>query len=107
MNDYKPVAKTSAFEDGVIKGFRIDGADVAVVRWNGRYYAFLNACTHNNYYFNYLEIQEGGVIPCDGHGAAFDLESGQVLKGPAARDLPVYDVRVEGDDVLVNWKKNA
>jgi 3-phenylpropionate/trans-cinnamate dioxygenase ferredoxin subunit len=107
MNDYKPVAKTKDFQDGVIKGFRIDGADIAVVRYNERYYAFLNACTHNNYYFNYLEIQEGGIIPCDGHGAAFELESGHVVRGPAARDLPIYEVRVEGDDVLVSWEKKA
>src|SRR5712692_8159699 len=103
MNDYLPVAKTSDFTDGVIRGFRVDGKDVAVVRWNDRYYAFQNACTHSNYYFNYLEIQDGGRILCDAHGAVFDLASGRVLKGPAANDLPLYQVRVDGEDVLVSF----
>ena len=80
----------------------MEGADIAVVRWNGRYHAFQNACTHAGYYFNYLEILEGGQIPCDGHGAIFDLESGAVLKGPAGSPLPIYKVRVEGDDVMVS-----
>jgi len=101
MPEFKRVARTSDFEDNVIRGFRVDGADVAVVRYEGKYHAFLNACTHNNYYFNYLEILEGGIIPCDGHGAQFELETGQVVKGPAARDLPVYEVKVEGDEVFV------
>lgn len=102
MSDYVTVAKTSDFTDGVIRGFRVDGADVAIVRWNQRYYAFQNACTHANYYFNYLEIQEGGRIHCDAHGAIFDLASGCVLNGPAGGDLPVYEVRVDGENVLVS-----
>jgi 3-phenylpropionate/trans-cinnamate dioxygenase ferredoxin subunit len=40
-------------------------------------------------------------IECPQHGSAFSLESGEPLTLPATQPVPVYEVRVQGDDVLV------
>ena len=41
-------------------------------------------------------------VRCPIHGARFDLESGKPLNPPAIFPLKIYDVRIEGDDILVS-----
>jgi nitrite reductase/ring-hydroxylating ferredoxin subunit len=41
------------------------------------------------------------IIVCPRHLAAFDLRTGKVLRGPATEDLPTWNVKIEGDDILV------
>jgi 3-phenylpropionate/trans-cinnamate dioxygenase ferredoxin subunit len=40
-------------------------------------------------------------IECAKHGSTFDLRTGQPCSLPATRPVPVYQVVVDGDDVLV------
>ncbi len=41
-------------------------------------------------------------IECWKHGSCFSLVSGDPNSLPATRPEPVYEVRVDGDDVLVD-----
>ena len=41
------------------------------------------------------------VIECALHGAQFDLRNGEVLEPPASDGLSMFEVKVEGNDVLV------
>ena len=41
------------------------------------------------------------TIECWKHGSTFSLDTGEPLSLPATRPVPVYDVRVDGDDVVV------
>jgi 3-phenylpropionate/trans-cinnamate dioxygenase ferredoxin subunit len=41
------------------------------------------------------------AIVCPFHGSFFRLEDGEPTGGPATDALDVYEVRVEGEDVLV------
>lgn len=41
---------------------------------------------------------EGGKIICPWHGWAFDLKTGEAH--PLSSKVPVYEVRIEGEDVL-------
>jgi nitrite reductase/ring-hydroxylating ferredoxin subunit len=43
---------------------------------------------------------EGNTVVCSWHGWAYDADTGQSSARPWAC-TPVYDVKVEGDDVLV------
>ncbi len=38
------------------------------------------------------------------HGSRFDVTTGQVKRGPAARPEPVYEVKVEGSEVKLRPK---
>src|SRR5262249_52098878 len=42
------------------------------------------------------------TIECPLHQALFDIRTGKALSGPAAEDLGVYPVRIEGGDVLID-----
>ena len=45
---------------------------------------------------------EGCAIECWLHGSTFDLRTGKPTTLPATEPVPVYPVRVDGDDVLVD-----
>src|SRR5207248_4356859 len=40
---------------------------------------------------------EGHVVVCPRHFARYDVRTGQLLSGPLADDVPVYEVRIEED----------
>ncbi|MGD2050382.1 MAG: ubiquinol-cytochrome c reductase iron-sulfur subunit [Chloroflexota bacterium] len=66
---------------------------------NGRdYIAMSNTCTHLGCRVRWIEDQQQFFCPC--HNAAFDKD-GEVLSGPPPRPLDRYEVKVEGDQLLV------
>ena len=109
MTEYERVASVAEFSEGRIRTFEVNGAEIAVVSYQDRFYAFSGRCTHESYSFNYSQICAGDVIMCSSHFAIFDLATGKALEGPVLdmRDLTRFGVRVEGDDVLVNPEGEA
>jgi 3-phenylpropionate/trans-cinnamate dioxygenase ferredoxin subunit len=104
---YKPVAKLGDFRDGIVRTFEVDGTDIAVVNHQGRFYAFGGRCTHEGYLFNWTRVRAEDLILCSSHFAYFQLATGKVISGPTNEDLRVYDVRVEGEDVLVSLEPDV
>lgn len=76
------------------------GKAIALFNINATFYAIANACTHVGGPLGKGRVQ-GTVVTCPWHGSQFDVTSGQVIKGPAARPVATYPVRVQGDDVFV------
>lgn len=102
MSGFQRVASVSDFSEGLVRVFPLDGLEVAVVSHEGRFHAFSGRCPHAGYLLNYTRIRPDNRILCSSHLAWFDLETGKVLGGPTDRDLLLYRVRIEGDDVLVS-----
>lgn len=79
----------------------VDGQEVAVVRTGGEVFAIADECSHAA-----VALSEGDVsgcaIECWLHGSLFDLRSGKPTGLPATEPVPVYAVRVDGDDVHVD-----
>ncbi|MCX4746238.1 non-heme iron oxygenase ferredoxin subunit [Kitasatospora sp. NBC_01287] len=77
------------------------GLAISVVRTGGEVFAINDICSHAN-----VSLSEGEVedcrIECWLHGSAFDLRTGKPSGLPATRPVPVYPVKIEGDDVLVS-----
>ncbi|MEO8714017.1 MAG: non-heme iron oxygenase ferredoxin subunit [Acetobacteraceae bacterium] len=93
-------AKDEVPESGVI-GVRAGDHEIAVYHLPGdEFRATGNICTHE-----YAQLSEGWLegeeIECCLHAARFDVRTGKVLCPPADIDLPVFDVKIEGDDLLV------
>ena len=58
-------------------------------------------CTHQDFSLSEGEVDEDErEIECWKHGSTFSLETGEPQSLPATKPVPVYDVRVDGDDVL-------
>ena len=83
---------------------RVDAAGqrVAVVRIGDDWYAIGDRCSHAEASLAEGEVDAAaGTIECPKHGAAFSLTTGEPRSLPATRPVPVFGVRVDGDDVIV------
>ena len=96
-------------EPGAARRFDVDGHRLCVVRLPSKgadapddWYVIGDRCSHANY-----SLSEGDVwadereIECWKHGSTFSLETGEPQSLPATKPVPVYTVRVDGDDVYV------
>ncbi len=87
---------------GTASRFDVEGHRLCVVNVEGTFYVIGDECSHEDY-----SLSEGDVWPdeceieCPKHGSTFDLRTGEAQTLPATKPVPVYDVRVDGDDVLV------
>jgi 3-phenylpropionate/trans-cinnamate dioxygenase ferredoxin subunit len=86
---------------GTALALDVDGTDVAVVRDGDDWYAIDDECSHASIPLSEGDV-EGCEIECWLHGSRFDLRTGKPSGPPATEPVPVYAVRVEGDDVLVD-----
>jgi 3-phenylpropionate/trans-cinnamate dioxygenase ferredoxin component len=89
-------------EPGSARKFEVNGYKVALVRIDDDFFAIGDVCSHEDYSLSEGEVlTEECEIECWKHGSTFDLRTGEPCSLPATRPVPVYDVRVEGDDVLM------
>jgi nitrite reductase/ring-hydroxylating ferredoxin subunit len=98
--DFKKVARASDIKPGKSKGVWLDNESVLLANVAGRFFAIGNICTHAA-----CNLSEGDVngknVVCACHGSIFDLTNGKVISGPAMKDEPTYEVKIEGDDILI------
>jgi 3-phenylpropionate/trans-cinnamate dioxygenase ferredoxin subunit len=83
-----------------MKWVAVDRDRVVLVNVDGAFYALDDVCGHQRAPLSRGRL-EGHVVECPVHFARFDVRTGQLLSGPVAEDVPVREVRVEGDVVYV------
>jgi 3-phenylpropionate/trans-cinnamate dioxygenase ferredoxin subunit len=86
--------------DGSAVRVMIDDVPVAIVRSEGEVYAIHDMCSHANVPLSEGEIEDQ-TIECWLHGSRFDLVTGKPTGLPATVPVPVYPVKIDGDDILV------
>ncbi|WP_299028182.1 non-heme iron oxygenase ferredoxin subunit [uncultured Thermanaerothrix sp.] len=82
----------------------INNEPIVVLNLGGTLFAIGDVCTHDEGPLGDGEI-EGYQIVCPRHGARFDIQTGKALTLPAVVDIPVYPVRVEGNEVYIGIKR--
>jgi len=98
----KRLCAVSEVPAGEARRFVVDGHPIAVVRIGDDFYAIGDTCSHAN-----VSLSEGEVfadsceIECIQHGSAFSLTTGVPSTLPATQPVPVYDLMVDGDDIMV------
>jgi 3-phenylpropionate/trans-cinnamate dioxygenase ferredoxin subunit len=96
------VLKTSDLEAGKATCVAVDGKRIAVVRIADDWYAIDDRCSHADYSLSEGEVwTDERELECWKHGSTFSLETGEPQSLPATQAVPVYPVRVDGDDVVV------
>ncbi|WP_035841915.1 bifunctional 3-phenylpropionate/cinnamic acid dioxygenase ferredoxin subunit [Kitasatospora azatica] len=98
---YLKVCSLSELAEDTPRRVEVGGIAVSVVRTEGEVFAINDICSHAN-----VSLSEGEVedcrIECWLHGSSFDLRTGKPSGLPATKPVPVYPVKIEGDDVLVS-----
>jgi nitrite reductase/ring-hydroxylating ferredoxin subunit len=98
--DFVKIANTNDVQPGDKKLIHVGDEPILLVNVRGSYYAVGGECPHAFAYLSYGHLA-GDEIECPLHGAAFSVKTGEVLSQPANEDLPVYAVKVDGEDILV------
>ena len=75
---------------------------IAIVRDSaGDIYALGDRCTHGE-----ISLAEGfvedGCLECWAHGSKFSLTTGWPQNLPAFEPVPVFDVKIENDDIYID-----
>ncbi len=104
--EFLAVARSDELEEGKGRPFAVAGRRIALVRHEGVVHALEDSCPHADASIACGPV-ENGVIACPWHYAEFDLRTGEVLSGPAARGIPVYEVREEDGIVSVAVDQDA
>jgi len=101
------VTKKDSIPEGSMKAFNIQGKDILLVNYKGRYYAIGSKCTHIGGDLS-KGVLEGNIVRCPRHGSKFDVTTGENIIGPKigflklkTPDEPVYEVKIEGDAIMV------
>jgi nitrite reductase (NADH) small subunit len=100
MAEFESVLKTSELGPGEMKLVEVDGTDVVVANVEGRFCAFGNLCPHEDGPLVEGEL-DGNIVTCPWHFTEFNVLTGEVVEGLTDEPIPVYEVRVEGDEVKV------
>jgi 3-phenylpropionate/trans-cinnamate dioxygenase ferredoxin subunit len=103
---FMKVARVSDVPPGHVKVVEAGYEDVALCNValcnvDGQIYAVADVCTHDDGPLG-EGCLHGDQIECPRHGARFDVRTGAALSLPAVVAVPIFEVRVEGDDILVD-----
>ena len=100
MTGLVPVGKVGDLAAGHMKWVVVERERVLLVNVDGTFYALSDVCGHQRAPLSRGRL-EGHAVECPVHFARFDVRTGALLSGPVAEDVPIHEVRVEGDVVYV------
>jgi chlorite dismutase/nitrite reductase/ring-hydroxylating ferredoxin subunit len=99
---FVPVARVDDLPPGMVRRVYRGGDAIALFNVDGTIHAVSDRCTHGR-----ASLSEGRVDPatcrltCPWHGGVFDLRTGEPLDPPVRVALRTYEVRLDGDRILV------
>ena len=99
MAEFIKVAQTTDLGPGEKLLVEYDGEDVGLFNIDGEFYAISDVCTHDDGPLVEGKL-DGDCITCPRHGARFNVKTG-VQTMPAFSPVPLYQVTIEGDDILI------
>jgi nitrite reductase/ring-hydroxylating ferredoxin subunit len=106
---YVRVAAVADVPEGRIVPVEAEGRKLLLANAGGTLHAAGRKCPHLGFNLCRGGKIEGSAIVCPLHKAKFDLVTGRIERDPkllfldmkAKGDLPVYPVRIDGNDVLI------
>jgi nitrite reductase/ring-hydroxylating ferredoxin subunit len=104
LSEFTRVTTVDRLPDGELFGVTAEGIEICLARIGDQYFAINNLCSHMHTWLDGGFIKPGYVIQCPLHFSQFDLTTGEVSGPPAVEKLDTYEVRIEGDDILVGPK---
>jgi nitrite reductase/ring-hydroxylating ferredoxin subunit len=98
---FAKAAKVGDVAEGTCKGVTVNGRKLALYKVSGKFYATAEECNHRG-----GPLSEGSLsaneITCPWHGGKFDVCTGAPLGGPVHKNIEIFPVRVEGDDIEID-----
>jgi nitrite reductase/ring-hydroxylating ferredoxin subunit len=102
--EFVKVAEVGELAPGDMTMVEVGDAQILLANVAGTIYACDNVCTHA-----FAPLSEGALdgeqVECPLHGSVFKVTSGEVTGPPADENLKVFQVRIDGQDILVGPPK--
>jgi nitrite reductase/ring-hydroxylating ferredoxin subunit len=99
MADFVRIASKMEIPAGEARLFEVNGRQIAVFNTRKGFHAIDNVCRHQGGPLAEGEL-DGNVVTCPWHGWTYDVTTGVSPDDPDC-SVDRFEVRVEGDDVLV------
>ena len=94
------VAQVGDLPPGEMIAVEVGQDRVLLANVGGNIHALDDICSHA-----YASLSEGDLsgeeVECPLHGSAFNVITGEVLTPPADESIRVYQLRIDGDDILL------
>ena len=104
--DFVKVADTKDILPSHMKEVQVDGENICVANFDGKYYAIGSICTHEG-----GPLADGTLesfeVECPWHGSKFDVRTGEVTSPPASEPEPTYQIKVDGNNVLIKKRDKS
>ena len=96
---YYRVASIGEISLGAGRVVEVGGEEVALINFNGEYYAISDLCPHRG--ASLAEgFLDGGKVFCPWHCFDFNLKTGECGTVPSLR-VRTYEVKIVGEDIFV------
>ena len=95
------LCRTDDVEENELKQFTLKGKEILVINRNMKFYCLQARCTHAGAPLVEGEV-ENGILKCPWHGSRFNIETGEIVNGPAKKQLPVYLSMVKDNSIFVD-----
>jgi nitrite reductase/ring-hydroxylating ferredoxin subunit len=107
---FTKVAETTDVPPGSMMMVKINKKELLIANVDGKFYAIDNRCTHMKGDLSKGTLK-GKIVTCPVHGSQFNVTTGKNIQGPKilfyrakTGDLNSYEVKIDGNDVLVFQK---
>ncbi len=98
--EFHAVAKTGDLDEGEAMQVIVGRKEIAIYNLDGDVYDTDDLCTRS-----YASLADGYVegeqIECPLHGGCFDIKTGKAMTPPVTEGLKTYEVKLDGDQILV------
>ena len=98
--NWMSVCKVDEITEDEPKAVEVKDKKIGIFFIEDQYFAIENVCPHA-----YALLTEGFIedltVECPLHEAIFDIPTGHLKSGPGCRDLCIYPVRVEAQDIQI------
>ncbi len=92
--------KISEIQEGQGKVTVLNGKEIALFKHEGKIYVLDNLCPHRGGPLGEGSL-DGSDVTCPWHAWSFDVKTGK-CQTPPDINQPIYEVKIDGEDILVN-----
>jgi nitrite reductase/ring-hydroxylating ferredoxin subunit len=107
VSEWARVASMSDLKPGQMTQVSVNDEPVCLAcTAEGEFLATSDICSHE-YVLLHDGFLEGDEVECPEHGSMFSMRTGEVMNLPATQPVPVYDVKIEGEDIYLKLREEA
>jgi 3-phenylpropionate/trans-cinnamate dioxygenase ferredoxin component len=102
--DWTYAGQADAVKEDTPLSARVNEVAVGLYSLGGRIHALEDLCPHADALLSQGFV-DGEYVECPLHGALFHIPSGKCTKGPAERDVTLYETRIEDNRIYIRQLK--